>query len=83
LKYVKYGELGKSHLGLLLTDAITLFHRLDEKLQKARFKLMTELIGVPLYILVMSPCFTRSLKPGNCHMHAKNPQCQTKSVAHN
>ena len=28
-----------------------------------------------------SPCFTRSLKPGNCHVRAKNPQCQTKNVA--
>jgi hypothetical protein len=25
---------------------------------------------------------TRSLKPGNCHVRAKNPQCQTKNVAH-
>ena len=32
--------------------------------------------------LITSPCFTRSLKPGNCHVCAKNPQCQTKNVAH-
>ena len=41
-------------------------------------------VSTQITILNMnSPCFTRSLKPRNCYMHAKNLQCQMKDVAHN